>query len=67
MWGDGSPIRDFIYSEDVARAMLFAVYKKINYPITVGSGKGVSIKQVVSSIVKAVNKKYLKIKITYLF
>ena len=61
VWGDGSPIRDFIYSEDVARAMLFAVYKKINYPINVGSGKGVSIKQVVSSIVKAVNKKYLKI------
>ena len=61
VWGDGSPIRDFIYSEDVARAMLFAVYKKINYPINVGSGKGVSIKQVVSSIVKASNKNNLKI------
>ena len=61
VWGDGSPIRDFIYSEDVARAMLYAVYKKINYPINVGSGKGVSIKHLVNSIVKATNRKNLKI------
>ena len=61
VWGDGSPIRDFIYSGDVARAMLFAVYKKINFPINVGSGKGVSIKQVVNSIIKAADKKNLKI------
>ena len=41
--------------------MLYAVYKKINYPINVGSGKGVSIKQLVNSIVKATNRKNLKI------
>ena len=61
VWGDGSTVRDFIYSEDVARAMMYAVYKKINYPINVGSGKGVSIKQLVNSIVKATNRKNLKI------
>ena len=61
VWGDGSPIRDFIFSEDVARAMIHAVYKKINYPINVGSGKGVSIKKLVNSIVKASKKGNIEI------
>jgi len=29
VWGDGSPIRDFIYAEDVARGMMLAVEKGI--------------------------------------
>lgn len=61
VWGDGSPTRDFIFSEDVARAMIHAVYKKINYPINVGSGKGITIKKLVNSIVNATNKKNMKI------
>ena len=61
VWGDGSPIRDFIFSEDVARAMLHAVYKKIYYPINVGSGKGITIKQLVNSIIKATKKNNLKV------
>ena len=31
VWGDGSPVRDFIFSEDVAKVMMHTVYKKINY------------------------------------
>ncbi len=46
VWGDGSPIRDFIYADDVARGMLLAVEKGINQPINLGSGTGVTIKQI---------------------
>jgi GDP-L-fucose synthase len=46
VWGDGSPIRDFIHARDVARGMLLAVEKGINEPINLGSGTGVTIKQI---------------------
>ena len=46
VWGDGSPIRDFIYSKDVARGMLHMVESKINVPVNLGSGKGVTIKEI---------------------
>ena len=36
-WGDGSPIRDFIHSEDVARGMMMMVEKGINEPVNLGS------------------------------
>jgi GDP-L-fucose synthase len=51
VWGDGSSIRDFIYSEDVARAMIFAVTNEINEPLNVGSGEGVSIKDLVNTVI----------------
>ena len=51
VWGDGSPIRDFIHSRDVALGMLHAVENKITEPINLGSGTGVSIKQIVDIIV----------------
>ena len=50
VWGDGSPIRDFIFSSDVARGMLLAVEKGIDVPINLGSGGGVSIKEVAETI-----------------
>ena len=46
VWGDGSPIRDFIHAKDVARGMIFAVENKITKPINLGSGTGVTIKEV---------------------
>jgi len=46
VWGDGSPIRDFIHAHDVARGMMLAVEKGINEPINLGSGTGVTIKQI---------------------
>jgi GDP-L-fucose synthase len=51
VWGDGSSIRDFIYSEDVARAMIFAVTNEINEPLNVGSGEGISIKDLVNTVI----------------
>lgn len=56
VWGDGSPIRDFIYSEDVALGMLYAVENKITEPLNLGSGKGISIKNLVDVIVKNIDK-----------
>lgn len=61
VWGDGSPIRDFIYSEDVARGMLLAVAKGINQPINLGSGTGVTIKQIAEIIAQQVPHGPLKI------
>jgi GDP-L-fucose synthase len=46
VWGDGSPIRDFIHARDVARGMMLAIEKGINQPINLGSGTGVTIKQI---------------------
>jgi GDP-L-fucose synthase len=50
VWGDGSNIRDFIYCDDVASAMIKVVRKNIRKPINIGSGKGISIKQLVKTI-----------------
>ena len=61
VWGDGLAIRDFIFSEDVAAAMIHAVYNKINYPLNVGSGNGVSIKKLINSIIKITKKENIKI------
>ncbi len=46
VWGDGSPIRDFIHAYDVARGMMLAVEQGISEPINLGSGDGVTIKQI---------------------
>jgi GDP-L-fucose synthase len=64
VWGDGSSIRDFIYSEDVADAMIKVVQKKIETPINIGSGKGYSIKKLVNTIVSS-DKIKKKPKIVY--
>jgi GDP-L-fucose synthase len=45
VWGDGSPIRDFIHAKDVARGMIFVVENKITKPVNLGSGTGVTIKE----------------------
>jgi GDP-L-fucose synthase len=50
VWGDGSPIRDFIHARDVARGMMLAVEKGINEPINLGSGTNTTIKQVAEII-----------------
>jgi len=52
VWGDGSPIRDFIHADDVALGMIYAVEKQITEPINLGSGKGYLIKEVVDMVVK---------------
>ena len=50
VWGDGTPIRDFVHARDVARGMIFAVENEITEPLNLGSGDGVSIAKIASSI-----------------
>ncbi len=52
VWGDGSPVRDFIHARDVARGMMMAVEQGINVPINLGSGDGIKILEIVKQIVK---------------
>ena len=46
VWGEGTPIRDFIYSKDVARGMLHMVENEITEPVNLGSGEEVTIKEI---------------------
>jgi GDP-L-fucose synthase len=50
VWGDGTPIRDFIYCEDVARGMLHMVKNKVNNTVNLGSGEGVKISDIANTI-----------------
>ena len=50
VWGNGSPIRDFIYSKDVAVAMIKLMKIAPKHPVNIGSGKGFRIKEVVNII-----------------
>ena len=51
VWGDGSALRDFIYSEDVAYWMLEALERApSNFPINLGNGEGISIKDIAQKI-----------------
>lgn len=54
VWGDGSPVRDFIHAKDVARGMMLAVEKGISEPLNLGSGVGVTIKEIAEIIAKCV-------------
>lgn len=56
VWGDGTPIRDFIFADDVASSMIKCVEKEIKIPINLGSGNGFSIKELVEIIVETSGK-----------
>lgn len=44
IWGDGSPLREFLHADDLADAMLFLMnHYSAESPINVGSGQEVSI------------------------
>lgn len=58
VWGDGSAVRDFIFVEDVVDGMLLAMEKANPAdPVNLGSGKGVTIKQLAETISKNISKK----------
>jgi len=61
VWGNGSAVRDFIFSEDVARGMIQIVKQKIQFPVNLGSGNGITIKNLVESIVKFIPNKNINI------
>lgn len=57
VWGDGSPIRDFINAKDVARGMIHMVECEATEPVNLGSGRGISIKELVEILVDISDEK----------
>ena len=56
VWGDGSPIRDFIHCRDVANGMVHLVKNNTTVPVNLGSGSGISIKQIAEIVSKRFDK-----------
>lgn len=56
-WGDGTPIRDFIYGKDVASALINVYERGVRDIVNCGSGIEISIKEVIEKIIKASGKK----------
>jgi GDP-L-fucose synthase len=55
VWGDGSAVRDFVFSEDVADAALLALEKApASVPINIGSGRGITIKDLADTVASLV-------------
>jgi GDP-L-fucose synthase len=55
LWGDGTPMREFLYSDDLADACLFAMDHFENGElINVGSGCNVSIKELAETVAAVV-------------
>jgi len=54
LWGDGSPFREFLYSDDLASALVFLMeeknYKDLGEFINVGSGLEVTIREVAEAV-----------------
>ena len=57
VWGDGTPIRDFIHAKDIARGMTLVMQNDITQPVNLGSGNGVSISEIVEIIVNNMEEK----------
>jgi GDP-L-fucose synthase len=55
-WGDGSAIRDFVYGDDVAVAILKLIDNKINDIVNFGSGENITIKSMIESLVNISGK-----------
>jgi len=58
VWGDGSALRDFVYSRDVAESILRILYDgPVCDPLNLGSGTGVTIRQLAETIVETLSPK----------
>jgi GDP-L-fucose synthase len=53
LWGDGTPMREFLHVDDMAYAVLYALENNLpDYIYNVGTGKDISIKELASTIKK---------------
>jgi len=61
VWGDGSAVRDFAFSRDVAEGTILAIYHgtKDHPYINLGSGKGYTIKELVETLHSFLDFNYL--------
>lgn len=61
VWGDGTAIRDFVYSRDVAEGVILALYhgtKTADF-VNLGSGKGYTIKELVETLNEFIEFNYI--------
>jgi len=59
VWGDGSAIRDFAYSRDVAEGVILALHYGTQYPyVNLGSGQGYTIRELVETLNKFIPFNY---------
>jgi len=59
IWGDGTAVRDFAYSRDVAEGVILALYHGTDSGfVNLGSGRGVSIKELVETLKSFLNFNY---------
>ena len=56
VWGDGSAVRDFVFSDDVADFLVLLMERNIPRPFNVGSGSPTMIKDVVGTIIRHAEK-----------
>jgi len=58
VFGDGSQTRDFVYVKDVVKAHMLAIERQesAGKVFNIGSGEGVSVKELANMLVKASNK-----------
>jgi GDP-L-fucose synthase len=55
LWGSGTPMREFLFVDDLAQAVLYALENKLSgHLYNVGSGKDITIKELAETIQKAV-------------
>lgn len=59
VWGDGSAIRDFAYSEDVAEGVILALYHGTQGRyVNLGSGQGYTIRELVETLSTFISFEY---------
>jgi GDP-L-fucose synthase len=59
IWGDGSSVRDFAYSEDVANGIIQALYHGTDGKyMNLGSGNGVTIRELVKTLNSFIDFRY---------
>ena len=55
-WGDGTPIRDFVYAGDVADAILDLYERDLHTTINFGAGEEITIKSMIEELIKISGK-----------
>jgi GDP-L-fucose synthase len=58
LWGSGKPMREFLFVDDLAQAIVYALENKLSEHLyNVGSGKDISIKNLAETIQKVIGHK----------
>lgn len=56
VWGDGSSVRDYFHVKDLAKLTKLALFSEVNGVFNAGSGVGVSINELITTLQSVVSK-----------